>query len=108
MSTPKRSGRCRAVRSHDWRRAIMGDKYPPRVRPVSDADTEIARLTSRCEGFRYELAAVRDNWRQERERIGEILLDLKASSDVGHWTIADRIEQALDKPAHPDDLKAAA
>jgi hypothetical protein len=83
----------------------MGDsKYPPRVRPVDDSDSEIARLTSRCEGFRLELAAVRDNWRGERERIGQILLDLKAGPDPGHWTIADRIEQVLDKPAHPDDV----
>jgi hypothetical protein len=86
----------------------MGDsKYPPRVRPVDDSDSEIARLTSRCEGFRLELTAVRDNWRAERERIGQILLDLMASQDAGHWAIASRIEQALDKPAHPDDVKAA-
>jgi hypothetical protein len=80
----------------------MSDRYPPRVRPVDDA--EIARLTARCEGFRAEQAAVKANWRGERERIGEILLDLMASQDAGHWAIANRIEQALDKPAHPDDV----
>lgn len=87
---------------------MSDSKYPPRAaRPVDDADREIARLTTRCEDFRYELTAVRDNWRRERERIGQILLDLMASQDESHWAIADRIEQALDKPAHPDDVKAA-
>jgi hypothetical protein len=84
---------------------MSDSKYPPRAaRPVDDADAEIARLTARCEGFRAETAAVKANWRGERERIGQILLDLMASSDPGYWTIADRIEQALDQPAHPDDV----
>jgi hypothetical protein len=85
----------------------VSDTYPPRVKPVDDADAEIARLTSRCEGFRAELAAVSENRRQERLRIAQIVMDLTASSDAGHWTIAKRIEQALDQPAHPDDVKAA-
>jgi hypothetical protein len=82
----------------------VSDTYPPRVKPVDDADAEIARLTARCEGFRAELAAVKENRRQEKLRVIDIALDLAKSSDVGHWTIAGRLREALDVPGHPDDV----
>jgi hypothetical protein len=80
----------------------MSDKYPPRVKPVDDADSEIARLTRRCEDFKAELAALKAIRRQEKLRVIDIAIDLAAGPDPSHWRIADRIREALDKPGHPD------
>jgi hypothetical protein len=86
----------------------VSDTYPPRVKPVDDADAEIARLTRRCEDFKAELNAVQELRRQEKLRVIDIALDLAQSSDVGHWTIAERLREAIDVPGHPDDLRSAA
>jgi hypothetical protein len=87
---------------------VSDSKYPPKAaRPVDDADAEIARLTRRCEGFKAELNAVQELRRQEKLRVIDIALDLAQSSDVGHWTIAERLREAVDVPGHPDDVKAA-
>ena len=80
----------------------MSDTYPPRVRPVDDS--EVARLNRLLKQRTYELTARHDADVQLRERIAQIVMDLTASSDVGHWTIAERIEQAMGKAGHPDDV----
>ena len=85
----------------------MSDKYPPRVKPVDDADTEIARLTRLLKDTTYELNAVKDARRAEKLRVIDIAIDLAKSADVGHWTIAERLREAVDVPGHPDDVKAA-
>jgi response regulator RpfG family c-di-GMP phosphodiesterase len=85
---------------------MSDSKYPPKAAlPVDDSDTEVARLTRLLQDTRYELEAAREARRQEKLRIAEIVMDLVASSDAGHWTIADRLEKALDGPGHPDNVK---
>jgi hypothetical protein len=83
---------------------MSDSKYPPRVKPVNDPDSEVARLTRLLRDKTYELGAVVENRRQERERYAEIIMDLTASCNPGHWAIANRLEQAMGKPAHPDDV----
>jgi len=86
----------------------VSDSYPPRVKPVDDADAEINRLNLLLGHRQAELNAVQELRRQEKLRVIDIALDLAKSSDVGHWTIAGRLREAVDVPGHPDDLRSAA
>ena len=78
--------------------------YPPRAKPADDPDSEVARLTRLLQQRTHELTARHDVDKQLRLRIAQIVMDLTASPDAGHWTIADRLEKAMGKAGHPDDV----
>ena len=69
-------------------------------------NAEVARLTRLLQDTRYELDAIREARRKERLGLIELALDLTKSADPGHWGIAELIRAEIDKPGHPDNMKA--